>query len=71
MAPPKKLICDRCGATLDEKDKIAMALDGTASWHAFIKEQGNEPRGVFPCAHWIRCKGEMIAHDGKDKPRGG
>jgi len=71
MAPPKKLICDRCGATLDEKDKIELALEGTASWHNFVKEQGNEPRGVFPCRNWIRCRGEMIDSKDKDKPRGG
>ena len=68
--PPKKLICDRCGATLDNKEEIELALQGTASWQNFIREKGQEPRGVFPCKHWIRCQGEMVVFTGKEKVGG-
>lgn len=69
--PQIKLICDRCGEVLDDKDAIELALQGTDSWHAFIRERGEEPRGLFPCKNWIRCHGEMIISDGKETKRGG
>ncbi|GEM_PF-5307098 len=65
MPKPKKLVCDRCGEELSDKDDIELALDGTVSWHTFLKDRGDEPRGVFPCKNWIRCRGEMI--DWKDR----
>ncbi len=71
MAKPKKLVCDRCGEEMSDKDDIELALDGTASWHIFVREKGDEPRGLFPCRNWIRCKGEMIDWKDKDKLRGG
>ena len=71
MATPKKLVCDRCGEVLDIKEAIELALEGTAAWHAFIRERGGEPRGLFPCMNWIRCQGEMVASDSKEKGRGG
>ncbi len=67
MAKPKKLVCDRCGKTLDDKDEIEIALEGTASWHNFCHENGVDIRGVFPCENWIRCKGQMI--DWKDRKK--
>ena len=71
MATPKKLICDRCSAVLDDKEAIEIALEGTAAWQAFVRERGNEPRGLFPCQNWIRCQGEMIVFTGKEKSTGG
>ena len=68
---PKKLICDRCGTTLDNRDEIELALQGTAAWQNFIREKGQEPRGLFPCKNWIRCQGEMVVHTGKEKSVGG
>lgn len=65
MATPKKLVCDRCGFELNDRDAIELALQGTASWQAFVREKGEEPRGVFACINYIRCGGEMI--DPKDK----
>ena len=71
MATPKKLICDKCGTELNIKEDIALAMEGTAAWHAFIRERGGEPRGLFPCKNWIRCHGEMIVFTRKGKERGG
>ena len=62
---PKKLVCDRCGKELSDRDAIELALEGTASWQAFIREKGEVSRGVFPCQNYVRCGGEMI--DAKDK----
>ena len=69
--PPKKLVCDRCGETLDNKEDVELALQGTAAWQNFIREKGQEPRGLFPCRHWIRCQGEMIISTGKESKKGG
>jgi len=69
MAKPKKLVCDRCSAELSDKDDIELALDGTASWHVFLRERGDEPRGLFPCKNWIRCGGVMI--DAKENNHNG
>lgn len=55
----KILVCDRCGFELTEKDDVNMALDGSASWQRAVRERGGEPRGVYPCKHYIRCQGEM------------
>lgn len=71
MATPKKLVCDRCGKELSDKDAIELALEGTAAWHVFVRERGAEPRGLFPCQNWIQCKGEMIIFTGKEKTTGG
>ena len=68
---PKKLICDRCGTILDNRDDIELALQGTAAWQTFIRERGQEPRGLFPCRNWIRCQGEMVVFTGKQKSFGG
>ena len=71
MATPKKLVCDRCGEVLNIKEAIELALEGTVAWHTFIRERGDEPRGLFPCKNWIRCRGEMIDWQDKDNHRGG
>ena len=62
---PKKLVCTKCGNELSDKDAIDLALEGTSSWHVFLREKGEEPRGLFPCENYIRCGGVMI--DAKDK----
>ena len=69
--PPKKLICDHCGAMLDDKEAIELALEGTAAWHTFVREKGDEPRGLFPCRNWIRCGGEMIDLKDRNNHQGG
>ncbi|MBI2850014.1 MAG: hypothetical protein HYX80_03110 [Chloroflexi bacterium] len=66
----KKLVCDRCGVVIDIKEDIELALEGTVSWHAFIRARGEEPRGLFPCRNWIQCGGEMIDWKDKDKISG-
>jgi hypothetical protein len=67
----KLLYCDRCGELMESPEDIEMALQGTASWHEFLREQGIEPRGLFACRNWIRCHGEMQAWDGKGKKPNG
>ncbi len=69
--PPKKLICDRCGEIIEDKDEVELALDGTDAWHAYLRERGQEPRGWFPCKNYIRCQGEMIDWKDRDKIQGG
>ncbi len=58
-----KLICDRCGIELTEKSDIDLALEGMNAWRESVRARGMEPRGVFPCEHYVRCGGEMIAVD--------
>ncbi len=55
----KKLVCDRCGKELTEKDDIDLAFEGKKAWEATARERGTEPRGIIPCEHFIRCGGEM------------
>ncbi len=57
---PKKLRCDRCGLELSDWEDIDLALEGRDAWHASIRAWGSEPRGVFPCKHYIRCRGEIV-----------
>ena len=67
MARPKKLVCDRCGAEVNDGDAIELAFQGTAAWHTFVKGKGEIPRGIFACQNYVRCGGEMI--DPKDKSK--
>jgi hypothetical protein len=55
-----KLVCDRCGFELTDKQAIYMALDGTKAWQDGQRSRGFEARGVFPCQYYSQCKGEMI-----------
>jgi len=55
-----KLVCDRCGFELTDKQAIYMALDGTEAWQNGQRSRGCEPRGVFPCKYYSQCKGEML-----------
>ena len=57
---PKKLRCDRCGLELSDWEDIDLALEGRDAWHASVRAGGGEPRGVFPCKHYIRCRGEIV-----------
>ncbi len=55
----KKLVCDRCGRELTEKEDVELALEGREVWEEAARACGAEPRGVFPCENFIRCGGEM------------
>jgi len=55
----KKLVCDRCGLELTDKDDIGMAFDGKEAWQAAVRARGLEPRGVYPCKNFMHCRGEM------------
>ncbi len=55
----KKLVCDRCGMELMEKDDIDLALEGKEAWETTVRASGAEPRGVLPCENYVRCGGEM------------
>lgn len=55
----KILVCDRCGFELTGRADVEMALEGTDSWQEAQRDRGEEPRGVFPCKNFIRCRGEM------------
>ena len=57
---PKKLRCDRCRLELSDWEDIDLALEGRDAWHASVRAWGGEPRGVFPCQHYIRCGGEIV-----------
>ncbi len=54
-----KLICDRCGKELTEKEDLELALEGVEAWQAAARAWGAEPRGVLPCENFVRCQGEM------------
>ena len=56
----KKLVCDKCGLEITDKDEVDMILDGMWAWQTAVRERGLEPRGVYPCKNFIRCAGEMI-----------
>jgi len=56
----QKLVCDRCGYELTDKDDIDLAFEGKEAWEAACRGRGVEPRGVLPCQNYIRCGGEII-----------
>lgn len=55
----KRLVCDRCGFELTEKDDVEQAIEGQEAWAVALRERGLEPRGLIPCQHFVRCSGEM------------
>ncbi|MBI2852764.1 MAG: hypothetical protein HYX84_06655 [Chloroflexi bacterium] len=59
MAKKTILVCDRCGFELAGKADVELALDGTEAWQSSVRGRGEEPRGVFPCKNFVRCRGEM------------
>jgi hypothetical protein len=56
----KKLVCDKCGFELTEKEEVELALEGQEAWEMAVKARGGKPRGILPCKHYIRCGGEML-----------
>lgn len=63
----KKLVCDRCGHELSEKEDINLAYEGQIAWEIAARERGTAARGVIPCKNYIRCGGEMIRIDSRGK----
>jgi len=61
----KKLICDRCGLELTEKEDREAALEGKEAWQAVVRARGAEPRGILPCENYARCGGEMKLFRGR------
>jgi hypothetical protein len=55
-----KLVCDRCGKEVTDKDALNAIYTGTNAWRDAVRARGEEPRGVFPCENYVRCRGEMI-----------
>jgi len=55
----KKLVCDRCGLELTDKDDIYTALEGQWAWEASVRARGGKARGILPCKNYIRCGGEI------------
>jgi len=56
----RKLVCDRCGLELKEKDDLDLAFEGKEAWEATVRARGDKPRGIIPCKNYIRCGGEMV-----------
>ena len=56
----RKLVCDRCGLELKDKDDIDLAFEGKEAWEATARARGEQPRGIIPCKNYIRCGGEMV-----------
>ena len=56
----KRLVCDRCGLELTDKDDIELAIEGKEAWEAVCRARGVEPRGILPCQNYVRCGGEII-----------
>jgi len=57
----KKLVCDRCGLELADKDGIDLALEGQGAWEIACRARGVKPRGILPCEDYVRCGGEIKA----------
>jgi len=56
----EKLVCDRCGLELTDKDDIYLAFEGKEAWEASCRARGVEPRGFLPCENYVRCGGEIV-----------
>ena len=56
----KKLVCDRCGLELGDKDDIDLAIEGKWAWEAACRARGVKPRGVLPCRNYVHCGGEIV-----------
>jgi hypothetical protein len=61
----KKLLCDKCGREITNPGDIDLVIAGMSAWQNSVRAKGEEPRGVFPCEHYIRCGGEMVIIDDK------
>ncbi len=59
MAVPKKLICDRCGNEITDRDSIELILEGAEAWQLSVIDRDAMPRGLFPCKNYMQCEGEM------------
>ena len=55
----EKLVCDRCGVELTDRESVVEAFEGKDAWEAAVRVRGGEPRGVFPCQDFRNCGGEM------------
>lgn len=55
----KKLVCDRCGLELTDREDVNLALEGEWAWEAACRVRGVEPRGVMPCKNYVHCGGEI------------
>ena len=55
----EKLVCDRCGLELTDKDAIDLAFEGKEAWEAACRARGVEPRGILLCKNYVRCGGEI------------
>ncbi|MDD4875732.1 MAG: hypothetical protein PHQ86_01165 [Dehalococcoidales bacterium] len=58
----EKLICDRCGFEITDKDGINLVYEGGSTWANSVRLRGLEPRGILPCKNYIRCGGEIVVH---------
>ena len=56
----RKLVCDRCGVELADKDGIDLAIEGKWAWEAACRARGVKPRGILPCENYVRCGGEIV-----------
>ena len=56
----QKLVCDRCGLKLTDREDINLALEGKWAWEAACRARGVEPRGILPCKNYVRCDGEIV-----------
>ncbi|MFC1991208.1 hypothetical protein ACFLVC_00505 [Chloroflexota bacterium] len=65
MATPKKLVCDRCGKEITDKDDIELILEGAEAWQMSVIDRNAMPRGLFPCQNYMQCGGEMEPPKGK------
>lgn len=65
----ERLVCDRCGFELTEKEDVLLALDGTDAWQMACRARGEEPRGLFPCKFYFQCKGQMIVVTASEKKK--
>ncbi|MFC1920895.1 hypothetical protein ACFLYQ_04130 [Chloroflexota bacterium] len=55
-----KLVCDRCGKEITDKETVEIILEGVDAWQGSLRRRGSEPRGIYPCENYARCGGELI-----------
>ena len=65
----KRMICDRCGLEILDKDDQYLALEGQQAWEKAARARGGEARGIMPCKNYIRCGGEIVLVDDKKTTR--
>jgi len=58
----EKLVCDQCGHTITESERVEFAKEQDSEWAEVCRRGGCEPRGICPCPN-VQCDGELVLKD--------